>query len=264
MSIDGTSIFHDLVSLRSELTALRYEMIARKDEITYVMKTHDLSLAPLKKVWIETILLAARAAQVFEKQSNLENRMQTLESLISRLRSAVERTRTLSKGARRALDRSHIVIFELADRDYCFHVDNVQEVVPKKKVVILPGMPFFMKGVIEHRGVVIPVIDPAKILNVQPKEDNRQLMLVRKNGKSVAVYVDKIKEVTPVLTGYFKEPKGTEPFLKQVYEDGTRRIRMLDPRLMLEIGLERALEHSRKTSGIKSGNPNTTANTSRH
>jgi purine-binding chemotaxis protein CheW len=264
MMIDGASIFHDLVSLRSELTTLRYDMIARKDEITYVMKTHDPSLIPLKKVWIETIQLATKAAEIFEKPSNLESRMQTLESLISGLRSAMERTRTLSKGAGRALERSHIVIFELADSDYCFQVDSVQEVVPRKRVVVLPKMPFFMKGVMEHRGAVVPVIDPAEILNVESRRDNRRLMLVRKNGESVALYVDKVKEVTPVLTGYFKEPRGKEPFLKQVYEDGTRRISMLDPRLMLEAGLEKALEYSRRVNGLRTGSPNMAASLIQH
>ena len=62
------------------------------------------------------------------------------------------------------LERSYIVVFELGGKDYCFHVDTVKEVVASKKFVRLPEMPYFMVGVMEHRRTVVPIIDPADIL----------------------------------------------------------------------------------------------------
>ena len=248
--VDDAAVFHDIVSLKTDLTNLRYDMIARRDEIKYVLGTQDPNLFPLRKVWIETMLLATKAAELFESSStDLESSMSTLGSLVNGLRSAMYRTQALSKSAGRALERSYIVIFELAGIEYCFHVDTVREVIAPKRLAVLPQMPYFMKGVMEHRKMIIPVIDPALILGVTHANSKQRLMLVRKNGDSIALLVDNVRQIAPVLSGYFREPKTNEPLLKMVYEDGTKKIDMLDPKLMLEAGFQKALQYARGING---------------
>jgi purine-binding chemotaxis protein CheW len=249
---DDASVFHDIVSLKTDLTNLRYDMMERRDEIKLIMESQDPNLLPLKQVWIETMQLATRAAGLFEGTSpNLENSMNTLGSLVNGLRAAIEKTRALSMNAGKALERSYILIFELAGKDYCFHVDTVQEVVAPKKFMVLPSMPPYMKGVMEHRQKVVPVIDPAVIMNVAPKQGKRKLVLVKKNGDPIALYVDDVKQIAPVVAGYFREPRENEPLLQMVYEDGTRKIHMLDTRLLLEAGL-RATTYSRSVNELTS------------
>jgi len=244
--MDDATVFHDIVSLKTDLTNLRYDMISRRDEIKFVMESRDPNLLSLKKVWIETMQLATRAAQVFESSTDLQRSMSTLGSLVNGLRSAMLRTQALSKSAGKALERSYIVIFDLAEKEYCFHVDAVQEIVAPKRLVPLPQMPYFMKGVMEHRKNIIPIVDPAVILGVAHRSSKQRLILVMKNGDSVALLVDNVRQVAPVLSGYFREPRTTEPLLKMVYEDGTSKIDMLDPKRMLESGLEKAMMYSRR------------------
>jgi purine-binding chemotaxis protein CheW len=248
--MDDAAIFHDIVSLKTDLTNLRYDMISRRDEIKFVMESKDPDLLPLKQVWVETMQLAMRAAQIFEgSETDLERSMSTLGSLVNGLKSAMQRTQALSKSAGKVLERSYIVIFDLAAKEYCFHVDAVQEILAPKNLVSLPQMPYFMKGVMEHRGSVIPIVDPALILRVKPRSSKQRLILVMKNGDSVALLVDNVRQVAPVLSGYFRQPKSDEPLLKMVYEDGTTKIDMLDPKLMLEAGLRRAFAYSRQING---------------
>ena len=252
--MDDAEIFHDIVSLKTDLTNLRYDMISRKDEIKFVMASQDPNLLPLKKVWVETMQLAMRAAQIFEGSStDLERSMSTLGSLVNGLKSAMERTQALSKSAGKVLERSFIVVFDLAEKEYCFHVDAVQEIMAPKNCVNLPQMPYFMKGVIEHRGNVIPIVDPALILRVKHRSNKQRLILVMKNGDTVALLVDNVRQVAPVLSGYFRQPRRDEPLLQMVYEDGTTKIDMLDPKLMLEAGMRRAFNYSRgiNTTAVK-------------
>jgi chemotaxis signal transduction protein len=251
--IDDAAVFHDIVSLKTDLTNLRYDLIARKDELKFVMETKDPNLVPLKKVWMDTMQLAMKAAGLFESSRNLEASMSTLGNLVNGLKIAMEKTRVLTKGAGKVLERSYIVVFELGGKDYCFHVDTVREVVAPKKFVRLPEMPFFMEGVMEHRKTVVPIIDPADILQQPHSQGKGRLLLVRKNGDSVALMVDKVKQIVPVLSGYFREPREDEPLLKMVYEDGTRKIDMLDPKLMLESGLQNALRYSHRLNSLSSG-----------
>jgi chemotaxis signal transduction protein len=254
-TMDDAAVFHDIVSLKTDLTNLRYDMIARRDEIKFVMGSQDPNLIPLKKVWVETMQLATRAAALFEGSGDIMGSLSTLGTLINGLRSAMQRTQALSKSAGKALERSYIVIFELAGKEYCFHVDMVQEVIAPKQFVTLPKMPYFTMGVIEHRKTVIPIVDPALILGVTHINGRRRLLLVRKNGDSVALLVDNVRQIVPVLSGYFRLPRANEPLLKMVYEDGTSKIDMLDPKLMLEAGLQKAFGYSRRINGPESSGP---------
>ena len=158
----------------------------------------------------------------------------------------MQRTQALSKSAGRALERSYVVIFDLAGKLYCFHVEGVEEIVAPKRFLTLPQMPYFMVGVMEHRSRVIPIIDPARILGVTHQSSNQRQILVKKNGDSVALLVDKVRQVAPLLSGYFRAPRADEPLLKTVYEDGTAKMEVLDPKLMLEAGLQKALGYSRR------------------
>jgi chemotaxis signal transduction protein len=247
------AVFHDIVRLKTDLTNLRYDLIARKDEIKFVMETKDPNLIPLKKVWTDTMQLAMKAAGLFESSVDLGASMSTLGSLVNSLKTAMENTRALTRGAGKVLERSCIVVFGLGDKDYCFHVDTVREVVAPKKFVMLPEMPYFMKGVMEHRKTVVPIIDPANILGIPHSQDRGRLLLVNKNGDSVALLVDKVKQIVPVLSGYFRQPREDEPLLKMVYEDGTKKIDMLDTRLVLEAGLQKALRYSRRLNSLPEG-----------
>ena len=243
--MDDASVFHDIVSLKTDLTNLRYDMISRRDEIKFVLASHDPNLLALRNVWIETMQLATRAAQVFESSAtDLGRSMTTLGALVNGLRSAMQRTQALSRSARKVLERSYVVIFDLAGKEYCFHVQAVQEIVAPKRFTRLPHMPYFMIGVMEHRKSVIPIVDPARILGVAHQAKKPRLILVMKNGDSVAILVDDVRQVAPVLSGYFRMPRADERLLKMVYEDGTSKMEVLDPRLMLEEGLQKAFGYA--------------------
>jgi chemotaxis signal transduction protein len=251
--VDEAAIFHDIVSLKTDLTNLRYDLIARKDEIKFIMETKDPNLVPLKKVWMDTMQLAIKAAGLFESSVSLDVSMSALGNLVNGLKMAMENTRALTRGAGKVLERSCIVVFELGDKDYCFHVDTVREVVAPKKFVMLPEMPYFMKGVMEHRKSVVPIIDPANILGIPHSQGRGRLLLINKNGDSIALLVDRVRQIVPVLSGYFRQPREDEPLLEMVYEDGTKKIDMLDPRLMLEAGLQKALRYSRRINSLPEG-----------
>jgi purine-binding chemotaxis protein CheW len=256
MSLDEAVVFHDIVSLKTDLAKLRFDLIARKDEIKFVMESKDPHLLPLKRVWVDTMRFAVKAATLFESPDNLDASLSTLGRLLNCFRTAMERTRVLTKGAVKVLERSWIVVFELGGKDYYFHVDTVKEVVAPKKLVRLPEMPYFMKGVMEHRKTVVPIIDPADILRQPHSQGTGRLLLIRKNGDSIALMVDQVKQVVPVLSGYFREPRKNEPLLKKVYEDGTKKIDMLDTKLMLEVGLQNALRYSHRINSLASGQLN--------
>lgn len=57
---------------------------------------------------------------------------------------------------------SQYLTFTLADEEYALEVSKVREVLEMTKITRVPRMPDFMKGIINLRGGVVPVIDLKK------------------------------------------------------------------------------------------------------
>lgn len=51
------------------------------------------------------------------------------------------------------------LIFTLADEEYGFHIRHVKEIIAMMPITVVPQTPDFVKGVMNLRGKVIPVID---------------------------------------------------------------------------------------------------------
>jgi purine-binding chemotaxis protein CheW len=53
----------------------------------------------------------------------------------------------------------HLVTFHLAEEEYGIGIDNVQEIIRASDITYVPGAPSHVKGVINLRGKIIPVVD---------------------------------------------------------------------------------------------------------
>jgi len=71
--------------------------------------------------------------------------------------------------------------FDLNGEIFAITVNNVLEVLENQKLTKVPKAPFYIKGVINFRGEILPVIDTRVKFNMPEKEDN---------GKSVIIVFD--------------------------------------------------------------------------
>ncbi len=62
------------------------------------------------------------------------------------------------------------VIFKLSDEYYGLSIDNVISIEKPSQSTRIPNAPDYIKGVINLRGEVIPVIDLRKKLEMEPKK----------------------------------------------------------------------------------------------
>ncbi len=54
---------------------------------------------------------------------------------------------------------SSYLSFKLADEEFALHVEKVLNILEMTKITEIPKAPYYMKGVINLRGTVLPVID---------------------------------------------------------------------------------------------------------
>lgn len=97
-------------------------------------------------------------------------------------------------------DGKHL-IFELEQRSYGIPVMEVSEVNKLIKITHTPNTPEFVKGVINLRGKIIPVIDLRLKFGMKEKEYDAETCIIIVNvlvgqlNKQMGIIVDKVSEV---------------------------------------------------------------------
>ncbi len=98
--------------------------------------------------------------------------------------------------------------FHLADEDYGIEIRYVTEIIGIQKITEVPDMPAFVKGVINLRGKVIPVMDVRTRFMMPPREYNDRtcIVVVNVNGTAVGLVVDEVSEVADIPDHQIEPP----------------------------------------------------------
>ncbi len=94
--------------------------------------------------------------------------------------------------------------FNLENESYAVDVQGVREVLEVPRITRIPRMPAFMKGVINLRGSVVPVIDlrlKLELPSTQQTEDTSIIILeIINEGEEIQVgaFVDSVSEVVEI------------------------------------------------------------------
>ena len=93
--------------------------------------------------------------------------------------------------------------FFLDDEEYGFEILKVQEIIGMMSVTPVPRTPSFVKGVINLRGKVMPIID-LRLKFAMPavaQTEETCIIVVRVRGVAMGIVVDKVSEVLDIATG---------------------------------------------------------------
>ncbi len=90
--------------------------------------------------------------------------------------------------------------FSLGDEEYGVEILKVREIIGLMEITKVPRMPEFVRGVINLRGKVIPVIDLRLKFGMAAEEDTeRTCVIVVDLGETlIGVVVDKVSEVLAI------------------------------------------------------------------
>ncbi|MCL2743905.1 MAG: chemotaxis protein CheW [Planctomycetaceae bacterium] len=101
--------------------------------------------------------------------------------------------------------------FRLGKEDYGIEIRYVTEIVGMQKITEVPDMPVFVKGVVNLRGQVIPVLDVRLRFNMMSREyDERTcIIVVNIGGSQVGLVVDTVNEVRNIGDEQISPPPRT-------------------------------------------------------
>ncbi len=100
------------------------------------------------------------------------------------------------------------LIFHLGEEDYGLEIRYVIDIVGMQKITEVPDMPDFVKGVINLRGQVIPVMDVRVRFHMKPRayDDRTCVIVVKIDDTSVGLIVDTVSEVHDIPEDQISPP----------------------------------------------------------
>ena len=104
-----------------------------------------------------------------------------------------------SKGTMVVAVGGKYLTFSLADEEYGLEILKVREIIGIMDITAVPQMPTFVKGVVNLRGKVIPVIDLRLKFGLEPAEYTEQTCIVVVDvGTLTGIVVDTVQEVLDI------------------------------------------------------------------
>jgi purine-binding chemotaxis protein CheW len=141
----------------------------------------------------------------------------------------------------------HLVTFYLDREEYGIDVRQVQEIRRISDITVVPRAPEFIRGVINLRGRILPVLDLKRKLGLGVVEASRnaRIVVVRVRERLLGLLVDGASQVPKIPVSRI------EPAPEEVFERGgdyIRGVAKLDDRLIILVDLERLLAQELKAS----------------
>lgn len=89
------------------------------------------------------------------------------------------------------------LLFQLGDEEYGVPIDRVQNIEEMHKIVAVPDMPEYVRGVINLRGSVIPVVELRRRFGMPTREfdDRTCIVVIATESRTVGFIVDTVNEV---------------------------------------------------------------------
>lgn len=133
-----------------------------------------------------------------------------------------------------------LVSFRLADEEYGIEIKKVREIILVGEITRVPQTPPYVKGLINLRSTVIPIIDLKLRFGLPETEptDETRIMVANVAGKTIGVIVDAVSEVLRISQEQIAPPPPTVAGLGREYLVGLARLK---ERLLILLDIEKIM-----------------------
>ncbi|QJD83358.1 chemotaxis protein CheW [Cohnella herbarum] len=137
-----------------------------------------------------------------------------------------------------------VIVFTLAHEEYGIEVDKVRTIERMVPITRVPKTPTFVKGVINLRGIVIPIIDLRGRFGLAETEytENSRIIIVSANDLEVGFIVDSANDVMDVMSDKIENPPEVVGGIKAKYISGVAKIG--ESRLLILLNLTEVLSRN--------------------
>ena len=97
-------------------------------------------------------------------------------------------------------DRKELISFRIGDQEFCVNIMSVREIRGWTPATALPQTPAFVKGVINLRGAVLPIVDLAARMGLAMTDPTERhvIIVTRIQEQQVGLLVDAVCDIITV------------------------------------------------------------------
>lgn len=138
------------------------------------------------------------------------------------------------------MDDIKVIVFQLVDKEYVIPVSQVQSIEKMMHITRVPKTPSFVKGVINLRGVVTPIIDLRERFELQanPLDDRSRMIMIKVEDMEVGLIVDAANDVLDIPSSAIEPQPDVVGSIESEFIAGVAK---LDRRLLVLLQLDKVL-----------------------
>lgn len=138
------------------------------------------------------------------------------------------------------IDERQFVTFLIGRETYGVEVMKVQEIIGMIEITTVPNTQSFLQGVINLRGVVVPVVDMRKKFRMEDRgyDKTTVIIIVEVRGRLIGMIVDSVSDVTNIQVAGIQS---TPHFRSDVEADFVRGIAQVNESLIIILDVDKIL-----------------------
>ncbi len=133
-----------------------------------------------------------------------------------------------------------VIVFQLKDEEYGVEVNQVRSIERMQHITRVPRTPDFVKGVINLRGVVTPIIELRNRFGIDEVEsnDSTRIIIVAVGDMEVGLIVDAANDVVDIPNDIIEPPPEVVGGIEVEYLRGVAK---MEKRLLILLNLAKVL-----------------------
>ena len=144
---------------------------------------------------------------------------------------------------------NELIAFRLGEQEFCVDIMSVRDIRGWTPTTPLPHSSDYVKGVINLRGAVLPVVDLAARLGFPPAEPSaRHVIIITQVGnQTIGLLVDAVSDILTVNSGSIQATPNVASELARAFMKG---VIAMEGRMISLIALDNVLTQNQAGQGL--------------
>ncbi|MCK4667212.1 purine-binding chemotaxis protein CheW [Candidatus Dependentiae bacterium] len=112
------------------------------------------------------------------------------------------------------VETKNFLLLYISEHNFALPIESVVEIIKMVKITTVPKSPDFVKGILNFRGLVIPVIGLPELFSLEYRNEilNRAIIIVSNNDELSGLIVDDVSDIKIVDVNKIDKPSKHIPF----------------------------------------------------
>lgn len=143
---------------------------------------------------------------------------------------------------------TNLVTFRLGSGEYAIDIMQAKEIIKMEKITLIPNAPYFVEGVINLRGNIIPIIDLKKRFNLEESEGDKNtgIIIAKIEDVDMGIMIDSISKVVSMANSDIQPPPSMLQGIGQRYIKGVGK---MEDKLLVVLDLDKLFTNEEDDSG---------------